>query len=259
MEIKGSHILITGANRGIGKAVALMCAEDKAHLHIVIRNEDPELKKELLDAGAVSVEIYRVDLSQAEQIDQLISQLKDTPIDVLINNAGQLTGGLLESQNMSEIYAMLQVNVNALIHLTHGILPGMLARNRGKIVNQASVAGVMHFPCSSTYSAAKSAVIAFTNSLRAELSGTKVSTLLLVTPGVDTKMFKEIPKLYGQNLSVNFLKAIPAKKYARMIREAILEDLPILKPHGLTGAGLAVAQYLPKVFENIVLKRFKRE
>ena len=149
-------------------------------------------------------------------------------------------------------------NINALIQLTHGILPRMLKRKRGKIINHSSVVSLMNFPCASTYAASKAAVLAFTNCLRTELQGTGVSTLVLITPGVDTRMFKDIPKLYGTNLDLGFLKGIAPKKYAQMIREAILEDLSQLKPHGITGVGLLLAQHLPKTFENVVLKRFKR-
>lgn len=258
MEIRDSQILITGASQGIGKAVAQMCAEDKAHLHLVVRKKDPKLAEEMVQAGAASVHIYEVDLSDRKQVNSFVQEIKEARIDILFNNAGQLTGGLLESQPIENIYSMLEVNVNSLIHLTHAILPGMLQRGRGKIINHSSVTAVMNFPGSTTYAASKAAVLAFTNALRAELSGTPVTTLVLLTPGVETRMFNEIPKLYGVNLDLSFLQSIPAKKYAQMIREAILEDLDILKPSGFTGAGLLLAQHLPKFFEKVSLKRFKR-
>lgn len=258
MELQGSHVLITGANRGIGKAVAQMCAEDKAHLHLAIRKNDDALKAELLGLGAASVTIDEVDLGQFESVKTYIEKIKTRDIDILFNNAGQLTGGLLEEQNIENIYSMFQVNINALVQLTHGILPQMLKRKKGKIINHSSVSGIMNIPCASTYSASKAAVLAFTNCLRAELRGTGLSTLVLITPGVETKMYNDIPKMYGSNLDLGFLKGIPPKKYASMIREAILLDLPELRPQGFTGASLLIAQHLPKAFENLILKRFKR-
>jgi len=258
MEIRDSHILITGANRGIGKAVAQMCAENKAHLHLIVRKEEFELEKELKELGASSVKIYQVDLTKRTEIEHFLRTIKKTEIDILFNNAGQMVGGLLEAQSVEDIYCMLQVNVNALIHLTHGILPSMLKRKKGKIINHSSVAAVMNFPSASTYAASKAAVLAFTNSLKTELKGTGVTTLVLVTPGVETRMFRDIPKAFGTNLDLGLLKSIPAKKYAQMIREAILEDLPELKPSGLTGVGLLVAQHVPKIFDNLIFNRFKR-
>lgn len=259
MEIKDSHILITGANRGIGKAISMMCAEDKANLHLVTRTKDEELKKEVLAAGAKSCELYEVDLSQPMAINSFLEQVKDLPIDILVNNAGQLTGGLFETQKMDEVYSMMQVNVNALMHLTNGLLPGMLKRKRGKIVNNSSVSGVIHLPCASTYAASKSAVIAFTNCLKQELAGTGVSTLVLVTPGIETRMYQDIPNRYGKNFDLSMMrKGRSPKKYAQMIREAILEDLSVLKPHGLMGISLFASQLLPTTFEKIVSKKFKR-
>lgn len=258
MEIKDSHILITGANRGIGRAVAQMCAEDKAHLHLVMRQEEPGLEKEMLDAGAASVKIYTLDLCNRDEIAEFIQSMKNTEIDILFNNAGQMTAGLLEAQPLDDVYKMMQVNVNSLIQLTHGFLPNMLKRKKGKIINNSSVAAVMHFPCSSTYSASKAAVLAFTNSLRLELEGTGVTTLVLITPGVDTRMYKSIPKYLSANMNLNLLTSIPSKKYAQMIREAILEDLTELRPSGLAGLGVLIAHYVPTLFENIARSRFKR-
>lgn len=258
MEIKDHHILITGCNRGIGKASALRLAQDKAHLHIANRQKDLDLEKQLMDAGAASVEFYATDLSTRSGVQNLLDQVKEKEIDILFNNAGQLTGGLLEDQKMDDIYSMLQVNVNALIHLSHGILPQMLKRKKGKIINHSSVSGIMHFPCASTYSASKAAVLAFTTALNAELKGTGVTTLTLITAGVETRMYQDIPKLYGKNLDVSFLTSIAPEKYANMIREAIIEDLEQLKPGGFSGVGLLMARHLPKVFESVALNRFKR-
>ncbi|MCE3011026.1 MAG: SDR family oxidoreductase [Proteobacteria bacterium] len=258
MEIRGSQVMITGCNRGIGKAVALMAAADGAHLHVVNRKSDPELLNELTNAGAASVTFYSLDLGRKENIDQFLKETQNLQIDILFNNAGLLTGGLLENQTVDEIYAMLQVNVNALIHLTHGFLPRMIAAKKGKIINHASVTGVMHFPCATTYAASKAAVIAFTDSLRVELKGTGVTTLVLVTPGIETDMYKDIPNRYGKNIDLTFMKGMPTKKYAQMIREAILEDLDVLKPQGFSGVGVLMAQHAPKLFESLVLKRFQR-
>lgn len=260
MEIRESHILITGANRGIGKAVAQICAEDKAHLHLLVRKADEGdgFVEELTKAGASSVQVYQVDLEKRSEIESFLEKIKSTRIDILFNNAGQLTGGLLEEQPIDEIYQMLQVNLNALIHLTHALLPGMISRKRGKIINHSSIAGVMHLPCASTYAAAKAGVLAFTKCLEPELKGTGVSTLVLITPGIDTRMYKEIPKFYGKNIDLGLMKGMPPKKYAQMIREAILEDLTELKPTGLMGVGMLAARFIPQVFDRVVATRFKR-
>ena len=100
-----------------------------------------------------------------------------------MNNAGLMTGGLLEEQDIDDIYAMFQVNLAAVVHLTKLVLPGMLERGRGTIVNNASISGYAWFPGATTYAAAKTGVVAFSESLRRELRGTGVNVLHLVTPG----------------------------------------------------------------------------
>ncbi|KYG62090.1 short-chain dehydrogenase [Bdellovibrio bacteriovorus] len=257
MEIANRHILITGASRGIGKAFAKMCAEDKANLHLVMRQSDDNLVKELQTVGAKSVSVWESDLSTRQGVDALLNNLKETPIDILFNNAGMLTGGLIEEQPLDDIYKMFQVNVNALVHLTHGLLPGMLERKRGKIINNSSVSAYMHFPCASTYAASKAAVMAFTDCIRMELKDTGVTTLLLVTPGIKTRMFDEIETLYSKNFVIPTESISPAK-YAQMIREAILHDIEVLEPSGLTGVGLKIAKFAKPLFDIEVGRRFKR-
>ncbi len=257
MEISNRHVLVTGASRGIGRAFAKMCAENKAHVHVVIRSADEELVQELQTAGAKSVTVWLADLGSREGVDKLLSDLRDIPVDILFNNAGMLTGGVIEEQPLDDIYKMFQVNVNALVHLTHGILPGMLERKRGKIINNSSVSAYMHFPCASTYAASKAAVVAFTDCLRLELKPTEVTTLLLITPGIKTRMFDEIDTLYSKNFDVPQDSISPAQ-YALMIREAILNDLPVLEPGGVTGVGLKLAKYAKPLFEMEISRRFKR-
>jgi short-subunit dehydrogenase len=257
MEISNRQILVTGASRGIGKAFAKMCAGDKAHLHLVLRANDPALVQELEAAGAKAVTVWEADLGTRAGVDKLVQSLKDTPIDILFNNAGMLTGGLFEQQPLDDIYSMFQVNVNALVHLTHGLLPGMLERKRGKIINNSSVSAYMHFPCASTYAASKAAVVAFTDCIRLELKDTGVTTLLLITPGIKTRMFDEIDTLYSKNFEIPQDSISPAQ-YAQMIREAILNDMSVLEPGGLTGVGLKLAKFTKPLFEMEVLRRFKR-
>jgi hypothetical protein len=257
MKILNSKILITGSNRGIGLALAKEMAQRKAHLHLQMRSEDPHISKELLTLGASSVKIWLIDLSKRQHIDQWLPDLQKENIDILINNAGQLTGGLIENQNIDEIYSMFQVNVNALVHLTHGLLPGMLKRKKGKIVNHSSVSAIMHFPCASTYAASKAAVLAFTDCLQIELQGTGVSTLCLITPGIQTRMFNEIEKKYGDNLEVP-KDSISPEDYAIQIADAIEDDLVTLNPSGATGIGLTVAKHLPWLFRRAASSRFHR-
>lgn len=259
MEIKNSHIMITGANRGIGRAFAKSCAEDGAHLHLVVRSPEMALIKEMKEAGAASATLYTADFSSRSSIEKLIKDTSEIKLDILFNNAGILTGGQFEEQSIDEIYEVFQVNIAALVHLTRAFLPTMLQRKHGKIINNSSVSAIMHLPGASTYGASKAAVMAFTECLKNELSGTGVTTLLLITPGIKTRMFEDVLVKYGKNYGKDIPKdTIPPATYAKMIREAVLNDISILEPSGLTGLALRVAKYTPQVFDWGVRRRFKR-
>ncbi len=258
MELKNHHVVVTGAQRGIGRAFARMCARDGAHLCLVMRKEDALFETELLNLGAMSVSTEVVDLSTMEAVEALAVKLQQRTVDVLFNNAGLLTGGLLEEQPLSDIYKMLQVNVNAVIHLTRALLPQMLERRKGKIIVNSSVSAYMYFPCASTYAASKAAVAAFLECLQVELQGTGVNTLLLITPGIKTDMFDDIAVKYGKNFEVP-TGSITSAKYAEIIRDAILNDRRILMPTGATGVGVSIARHFPKIFRWIVGKKFSRK
>lgn len=257
MNLKKSNFVITGGNRGIGLAVAEMAATQGAHIHIAARSWDAWLENKLKSLGAASVRFWKADLSTREGTEDLAQSLSHIEVDILFNNAGLLTGGLIEEQSLEEIYAMFQVNLNALVHLSRAVIPGMVKRKRGKIINNASVSAFMHFPCASTYAASKAAVVAFTDCIEAELAGTGVSTLCLITPGIKTRMFEEIEVKYAKNFDIP-QGSISTEEYARRIQEAIEVDERYLLPRGSTGWGLWTARYLNSVFRLAIQKKFRR-
>ncbi|WP_413290490.1 SDR family NAD(P)-dependent oxidoreductase [Bdellovibrio sp. HCB337] len=257
MKIKESHFVITGGNRGIGLAVAEMAAKCGANVYIAARSLDTEIESKLKKLGAASIHFLKCDLSTREGVQWLAESLKDIHVDFLFNNAGLLTGGLIEEQPLDEIYSMFQVNVNALVHLTRSVIPGMIKRGRGKIINNASVAAFMHFPCASTYAASKAAVVAFTDCIEVELRGTGVSTLCLVTPGIKTRMFDEIETKYGKNFEIPEASISP-EAYALKIKSAIESDDKDLLPDGITSIGLWTARYLNPLFRTLVKSKFQR-
>lgn len=257
MEIKNKFVLITGANRGIGKAFAEVCAKEQSHLILAIRKSDTKLKKDLMDLGAASVEIIEVDLVSADEVKALTQKIQTKKIDLLFNNAGLLTGGLIEEQETEDIDRMFRVNVNALVHLSKAVIPQMVKQKSGKIVNHSSVSAVMHFPCASTYAASKAAVWAFTDCIQQELKGTGVSTLCLFTPGIKTRMFDKIDVLYSKNMKVP-QDSIPPEEYAKKILNAVKKDWNYLEPEGLTKTVFNLAKHFSSLFNLGVSKGFSR-
>ncbi len=269
MKVEGAKVLVTGGNRGIGLAIAKAFSAAGAHVWIGVRDpSSPEVHEALRDINASSAavssqlpvgRVLQLDMSARSTIDRALPEILKLEIDILVNNAGQLTGGLLEEQPLDEIYQMFQVNLVGLTHLTHSVMKGMILRKRGKIVNNASVSGVMNFPLASTYSAAKTGVIALTACIAEELRGTGVSTLTLVTPGVKTRMFDEIKVKYGSKMDLALLEgAVAPEVWATEVIDAVKDDRKMLLPRGFPRAGLAFAKFLPGVFNSFVSTKFRR-
>lgn len=260
MKLEETTIVLTGASRGIGKALSEELAKKGGRLHLLARSLGSAQISELKNLGAKEIKLWQVDLSDAESIKKFHNEFVSHGFeaDVLINNAGQLTGGLLEEQDPDKIDFMFAVNLNAVVRLTRLFLPAMLKRRKGRIVNNASVSGKMFFPCASTYAASKAAIVAFTESLKQELRGTGVSTLLTITPGVQTEMYDDINKLYGNHLDLSFMNSIPASEWAVKVVKAVEDERDILWPEGSTRIGVFLGHHLPKIFERVVRTKFKR-
>lgn len=255
----GKTTLITGGLSGIGKSLAEKAAKDKNKLILVQRRSSDTIEAELKKLGAIEVIQLQYDLSELENIKELVKDLeqKKLEVDILINNAGLLTGGLIEKQDPDKIYQMLNVNLSAVILLTRLLLPSMLKRKTGRIINNASVSGKMFMPCASTYAASKAGVVAFTDSIRQELQGTGVSTLLLITPGVKTDMYDDIKNQYGDSMDLSFLRSIPAADWADQVWGAVKSNQDTLMPSGTERVGVWLATHAPSLFEKSIKKYFK--
>ncbi len=246
MDLAGATCLITGANRGIGAALAARLAREPLKtLLLGMRSPDSYAgppPPPPATGGAEAIVPVRLDLSSRETIDACWADLADRPIDLLINNAGQMTGGLLEDQDIAAMYAMLQVNLVGVAHLTARVLPGMLARGRGKIVNNASISGYANFPAATTYSASKAGVVALTESLRRELRGTGVDTLHLITPGVNTEMLDDTESVYGRYMDTSGWEREEPDAWAAKVVGAIRADARKLDPGGKVGWAVRAAR-----------------
>lgn len=260
MDLTGATCLVTGANRGIGLALARALARRPVRLLAAVRALDRAPRIEAPAGGATEVRAVRMDLSSAEAIESSCAELGDEleRIDLLVNNAGLMTGGLLEEQEIDDVYAMIQVNLLGPMHLTRRVLPGMLARDRGKVVNQASISAYAYFPAASTYAAGKAGVAAFTQSLRRELRGTGVSTLELVTGGVRTEMLDRTEEVYGRHLDTSGWQAEPADAWADRILEAIESDRDVLGPGGRTAIAKLASRGPAFLLDAIVDRSFSR-
>ena len=229
MDLTGSTALITGANRGIGRAVCEALAARPLRL-VLAGVRDPDAFEPI--EGGAEVRPVRVDLSSRESLDVCVDELDLTAVDLLVNNAGQMTGGLLEEQDMEAVYAMFQVNLVAVAHLTSRVLPHMLAGGRGMVVNNTSISGYASFPAASTYAASKAGVVALSESLRRELKGTGVGVLHVVTPGVNTDMLDATEEVYGRHMDTSSWDKVEPEEWVEKVLEAIEADRHIVGPGG---------------------------
>ena len=261
MELTGATALVTGANRGIGRAlVERLAAEPLALVLAGVRSPADFEPVEPRATGAREVRPVRMDLSSRESIDGCCDALGDDlrSVDLLVNNAGRMTGGLLEEQNMSDVYAMFQVNLVAVAHLTHRALPGMIERGRGKVVNNASISGYAYFPAATTYAASKAGVVALTESLRRELQDTGVGTLELITPGVDTDMLDATEEVYGRHMDTSGWGKVPPGEWAERIVKAIKSDDRTVEPGGRTQLAKLAARGPAKLLDIATARSFSR-
>jgi len=259
MKVENKNVYITGSNRGIGLALAKQAAKQKNHLNLVNRSSlSKKDLDELKSLGALTVNEISLDLMKKESISEFIDSLKDKQVDVFINNAGLLSGGLIENQDINDIYNMFQVNVNAVVQICQGLVPIMTKQKSGCIVNNASVSGKMFFPCASTYAASKAAIVAFTESIAQELEPTGVKTMTMITPGVKTDMYDDISNLYGDNLDLDFMSSIPAAEWANQVFKSLENGDRICWPKGASRVGVWVGHHIPSLMRRVVRPKFKR-
>jgi short-subunit dehydrogenase len=258
MELNGAVALVTGANRGIGRAIVERLAHEPLKL-VLAGVRSPE-DFEPVSGGSAEIRPVRMDLSTRESIDACCDALGDDlhAIDLLVNNAGQMTGGLLEEQDMDEVYSMFQVNLAAVAHLTHRVLPGMVERGRGKVVNNASISGYAYFPAASTYAASKAGVVALTESLRRELRDTGVTTLQLVTPGVDTDMLDATEEVYGRHMDTSSWDKVAPAEWAEKVLDAVRRDSRVLEGGGKTRVATLAARGPVQLLDAASKRMFSR-
>ena len=249
MQLEGSTALVTGSNRGIGRAIAEALAGAGAEVLAGVRSLD---RLHGLD-DMPTVEPVRVDLSSPDAIESSFRELgpRSDRIDILVNNAGVFAGGLLERQDVARLYELMQVNLAGPIHLTRLVLPGMLERGRGKVVNNASIIGHAPFPGAAAYAASKTGLHGFSESLRRELAETELTVLELVTPGVDTEMMDQVKAELAEHSDTEGWDHVEPADWARQVLTAIESDDHELNP----GGGERLAKLLPKALLDLAAKR----
>jgi short-subunit dehydrogenase len=190
VDLDGKNVVITGGSAGIGAGLAHECAERGARVLVAARSES----KLRAVADRIVGDHLVADLGDAAEVDAFIPRCLDIlgHIDVLVNNAGIETSTSFATADRNEIRALARLNFEAPLLLTRDVLPHMLRRGSGHIVQMASVAGAIPFPGLAAYSGSKAGLTNFTETLRIELKATLIG-LTVVSPGpVLTEMWERL-------------------------------------------------------------------
>ncbi len=221
-ELKGRSVLVTGASGGIGAATALAFAREGARVALVARRAEKlkQVGDKIRAEGGTAVEIAADVADRADALRAAKAAEKALGgVDVLVNNAGINDYLLFSKQRLEAVEDIVRVNFLGAAAMTYALLPGMLERRSGHVVNVASTAGLRGIPYSAAYSASKFALVGFTEALRVELRGSGV-TLTAFCPGtVLTELAeKALAKDPALARSVRRAAKTPEQAAARIVR-----------------------------------------
>jgi short-subunit dehydrogenase len=214
--------LVTGASSGIGLELATLLAKDRHGLVLVARGRErlEEIARGLTEEFGVAATVLPADLTDPSAPLDIVLALAEQKlsIDILVNDAGFGVYGFFANTPLGKELAMIQVNITALTHLTKLLLPGMLERRRGRILNVASTAAFQPGPLMAVYYATKAYVLSFSEALGNETAGTGV-TVTALCPG---PTITEFQKQAGLEMT-------------RLFRSPLVMDAPTVARAGYEG------------------------
>jgi uncharacterized protein len=255
MTLDGSSALITGASAGIGREFARQLAGRARSLVLVARREERlnELRDELRNRNAqLGVHARVVDLCDKSQVDDLIAWLDQNKIDIdlLVNNAGLGDYGSFATSDPERNDRILQVNIVALTLLTRRLLPQIIARKRGAILNVSSSAGFLPIPGMAVYAASKAYVNSFSEALRAELRGTGITVTALCPGPVHTEFGDVSKRPGGQPERGPEFVYVSLEKTVRDALATVEADRPLVIP----GLAMKLGMFLVRITPMPILR-----
>ncbi|MBI4022687.1 SDR family oxidoreductase [Candidatus Berkelbacteria bacterium] len=248
--MNGHTALVTGASSGIGLELARILAAEGHDLVLVARRREQleEIARDLETQYAIHVRVISADLADQRAVESVVQQLKaaKVEIDILINNAGFGDYGPFAQSDRAKQLGMIDVNVRALTELTHHLLPGMVARKRGRILNVASTAAFQPGPLMAVYYATKAYVLSFSEAIAEEVRGTGV-TVTTLCPGPTQSEFQSSSRMEESRLVAD-RKLPTAAEVAQFGYRALLAGRPIAI-HGWLNTLIPFAiRFLPRAW-----------
>ncbi|AKK11713.1 mycolate reductase [Corynebacterium uterequi] len=249
--------VVTGASQGIGEAIARRLASSGHNLLLVARRADvlDRIAEELTSAHGVTVEVHAADLSQEDQVTELIEALDGREVSILVNSAGIASFGPFLRQDWTYEQQQFQLNATAVFRLTHACVHPMVARGSGAILNVGSAAGNLPIPNNATYVFTKAGVNTFTEALHYELAGTGVHCTLLAPGPVREPEIPEAERSIVDKVVPDFLWTT-YESCAVDALEALSRNRRRVVPGPLSKAMDVVSTYGPKPLLSRVLGAF---
>jgi len=255
MELSGKLVIVTGASRGIGRALAIELAKSGSKLLLTALEGDElvALANELRSRFSVPVEALASDLSDPESRKNLINWILNwkEPPDILINNAGLGYFGRFEGSDWNRVEKTIALNISALIHLTYELIPILKKRPSAKIVNISSGMARLPYPGLAVYGATKGFISSFSESLASELSGTSMSVLCF-HPGFAMTSFISSAEMNMQKVPKILIHS--PEDIAIQIVRAIRKDKQWAYSDFLTRFSLGMGTILPSRLKTFILK-----
>jgi len=216
MGLNGRVALVTGASRGLGKAIALSLAEAGARVALVARDVEQlnAVANEARRSGA-QAEIFRTDISDESQVCELERNVlaKFGPVDILINNAGINVRKLCVDLTLPDWMSVLNTNLTSAFLICRSFVPHMQGRGYGRIINIASIMGHISVPMRTAYSSSKAGMLGFTRALALELAGDSI-TVVSISPGpFATEM--TIPLMTNPEINEQFMSKTPMRRWGK--------------------------------------------
>lgn len=222
--------LVTGATRGIGKAIALELADNGYDIVLNYRNANDELKQTQKEIEEKNVNCFLVygDISKFEDCENIAKQAIEEfgRIDVLVNNAGITRDGLIMRMKKEDFNAVIDTNLTGTFNMTRNIITFMIKQKSGRIINLSSVVGITGNAGQTNYSASKAGVIGFTKSLAKEVASRNILVNAIAPGFIETDM----TKVLSDNVREAILNQIPlkrmgeAKEVAKLVKFLVSED-----------------------------------
>ena len=253
----GGWAIVTGASSGIGKALAFEFAAGGFNVLLVSRNQAAlaEVAAECSSKYHVSTEVVTANLSDSDSVDRLIAAILAKPVhyEVLVNNAGFGIHGDFASSDIEQELQLIQLQLTASLKLTKAVLPAMISKRSGRILNVASVYGYSPVPHQSVYSACKAFLLSFSTSLRNELEESGV-TVTVFCPGITQTEFRSRAGISVKNKD----SGMTAADAARIAYRGTLEGKSVVIPGYANRLFVLVSRLVPGAFFAQVVKRINR-